>query len=120
MYYDGKSKSYGTLADAVSVSSIQDIVKPEEAYSRKRKNMVANRVLFNKRCCESSRSDLIVGLKSHGHDKSVGSNASTSPLPKRTRKLVSNESLVSSPKLYRSSCRSLSVSDLQHASSITG
>ncbi|KAJ0491200.1 hypothetical protein HanIR_Chr12g0561321 [Helianthus annuus] len=43
-----KSKSYTSLADAVCAPSIQDIVKPEDAYNRKRKNMLAHNIILNK------------------------------------------------------------------------
>ncbi|GKE47423.1 hypothetical protein Tco_1478681, partial [Tanacetum coccineum] len=56
-FYDGKSKSYGSLADAAKVSSIQDIVKKEDAYSRKRKNMIAHTVLLEELRNSSSERD---------------------------------------------------------------
>ncbi|GJX25723.1 hypothetical protein Tco_0232019 [Tanacetum coccineum] len=56
-FYDGKSKSYGSLADAAKVSSIQDIVKKEDAYSRKRKNMIAHTVLLEALRNSSSERD---------------------------------------------------------------
>ncbi|KAI3694428.1 hypothetical protein L1987_77393 [Smallanthus sonchifolius] len=131
MFYDGKSKSYGSLADAISVPSIQGIVKPEDAYSRKRKNMLAHHALLNKHLESTtksgSRSSLTLGLNSHSHDKTKSSESRSStlglslpPLPRKSMKLSTNESSVSSPKLYRSPWRSLSLSNLQHASSITG
>ncbi|GJS38607.1 hypothetical protein Tco_0563650 [Tanacetum coccineum] len=56
-FYDGKSKSYGSLADAVKVSSIQDIVKKEDAYNGKRKNMIAHIVLLEELRNSSSERD---------------------------------------------------------------
>ncbi|KAL3655802.1 hypothetical protein CASFOL_000198 [Castilleja foliolosa] len=40
-FYDGKSKSFASLAEISSSSSIKEIVKPNNAYTRKRTNMVA-------------------------------------------------------------------------------
>ncbi|KAK9683915.1 hypothetical protein RND81_10G174700 [Saponaria officinalis] len=39
-FYSGKSKSFASLAD-VACSSVKDITKTENAYSRKRKNLLA-------------------------------------------------------------------------------
>lgn len=125
-FYAGKSKSYGSLADAVNVSSIQDIVKKEDAYSRKRKNMIAHTVFLEKlrnsssengvskrlaRCAESGEttnpSSLMVG-------------GGLPPLHRNGRRVLSDGSLDSSRGVYRSPWRSLSLSDLQHASGVTG
>ncbi|XP_027356915.1 uncharacterized protein LOC113866233 [Abrus precatorius] len=40
-FYDGKSKSFTSLADASSYQSIKDIAKPENAYSSRRRNLMA-------------------------------------------------------------------------------
>lgn len=41
-FYNGKSKSFASLADAASsTTSIKDIAKPENAYIRKRRNLLA-------------------------------------------------------------------------------
>ncbi|KAF5812121.1 hypothetical protein HanXRQr2_Chr04g0189051 [Helianthus annuus] len=117
-FYAGKSKSYGSLADAVSVPTIQDIVKPEDAYSRKRKNMLAHQALFDK----GGESDGVAKkLARNGHESAdqsaLGSMAGRAlpPLPCNNRKSSTNE-LSSSPRMYMSSpWRSLSLSDLQDA-----
>ncbi|KAF5201992.1 hybrid signal transduction histidine kinase M-like protein [Thalictrum thalictroides] len=46
-FYSGKSKSFTSLADATS-SSIKEIAKPENAYTRKRKNLLATSILLEK------------------------------------------------------------------------
>ncbi|GJR17198.1 RNA-directed DNA polymerase, eukaryota [Tanacetum coccineum] len=56
-FYDGKWKSYGSLADAVKVSSVQDIVKKEDAYNGKRKNRIAHIVLLEELRNSSSERD---------------------------------------------------------------
>ncbi|KAI3772774.1 hypothetical protein L6452_03967 [Arctium lappa] len=141
-FYAGKSKSYGSLADASSVPSIQDIVKPEDAYSRKRKNMLAHNVILDnhrksatenagisKRLANSSRSGLAFGLDMNNHDNEESGETSDSnslrsgfcvpPLPRNNRRLPTDESSDSSPRLYCSPWRSLSLSDLQHVSAAT-
>ncbi|KAK9081485.1 hypothetical protein Syun_030809 [Stephania yunnanensis] len=40
-FYCGKSKSFTSFADVSSASSIKDIAKPDNPYSRKRKNLLA-------------------------------------------------------------------------------
>ncbi|XP_047171398.1 protein OXIDATIVE STRESS 3 LIKE 2-like [Vigna umbellata] len=40
-FYNGKSKSFTTLADAASSPSVKDIAKPENAYSRRRRSFMA-------------------------------------------------------------------------------
>ncbi|KAG5030863.1 hypothetical protein AAZX31_06G052400 [Glycine max] len=39
-FYDGKSKSFTSLADAGSTPSVKDIAKPENAYTRRRRNLM--------------------------------------------------------------------------------
>ncbi|KAI3714501.1 hypothetical protein L6452_21456 [Arctium lappa] len=143
-FYAGKSKSYTSLADAVSVPSIQDIVKPEDAYNRKRKNMLAHSVFLDKNHTFTSKTGISkrfansnrggsLGLGLNKHDSNSVCESSTlssspgrslPPLPARPRRLPTNESTDSSPRIYCSTWRSLSLSDLQHAagatSSITG
>ncbi|KAL2896838.1 Septation ring formation regulator EzrA [Bienertia sinuspersici] len=46
-FYNGKSKSFASLTDAAS-SSIKEITKSENAYSRKRKNLLAYNLLYDK------------------------------------------------------------------------
>ncbi|GFQ00046.1 hypothetical protein PHJA_002148600 [Phtheirospermum japonicum] len=62
-FYNGKSKSFASLADASSSSSIKEIAKPNNAYTRKRTNMLALRAYGNgngisKRTTSSGRSAL--------------------------------------------------------------
>ncbi|XP_021744151.1 uncharacterized protein LOC110710190 [Chenopodium quinoa] len=51
-FYNGKSKSFASLADA-ACTSIKEITKPENAYSRKRKNLLAYNLL-----CDNGRTSL--------------------------------------------------------------
>lgn len=46
-FYSGKSKSFTSLADASS-ASIKEIAKPENAYTRKRKNLIATSIMMDK------------------------------------------------------------------------
>ncbi|KAH7683716.1 hypothetical protein IHE45_05G201200 [Dioscorea alata] len=45
-FYHGKSKSFTTLLDAASCST-KDFIKPENAYTRKRKNLLAYHITWN-------------------------------------------------------------------------
>ncbi|KAL2338790.1 hypothetical protein Fmac_013236 [Flemingia macrophylla] len=58
-FYSGKSKSFTSLADAAAATCMQEIVKPEDPYAKKRKNLIARHVSI-----ERSRScaDNIGGL----------------------------------------------------------
>ncbi|KAJ3699156.1 hypothetical protein LUZ61_002861 [Rhynchospora tenuis] len=48
-FYCGKSKSFTTLADAMSRStSAKDLAKPESAYTRKRKNLLSFNIISKK------------------------------------------------------------------------
>ncbi|KAH1212417.1 hypothetical protein AAZX31_14G097400 [Glycine max] len=47
-FYNGKSKSFTTLADAVSSPSVKDIAKPENAYTRRRRNLMALNHIWDK------------------------------------------------------------------------
>ncbi|XP_071721460.1 uncharacterized protein [Rutidosis leptorrhynchoides] len=125
-FYAGKSKSYGSLTDAVSVSSIQDIVKQEDAYSRKRKNMLAHTVLLDKFRKSTTENGISKKLARHSNDKDENGESSNPrpglsrpPLPAGICRRVLDKGLDSSP-MYSSSCRSLSLSDLQQVSSING
>lgn len=43
-FYSGKSKSFTSLADAAAASCMKEIVKPEDPYAKKRKNLIARNV----------------------------------------------------------------------------
>ncbi|KAJ1382276.1 hypothetical protein SESBI_44408 [Sesbania bispinosa] len=47
-FYNGKSKSFTSLGDAVSSPTVKDIAKPENAYSRRRRNLMAVNHLWEK------------------------------------------------------------------------
>ncbi|KAG4942420.1 hypothetical protein JHK85_047066 [Glycine max] len=51
-FYSGKSKSFTSLADAAAASSMEEIVKPEDPYAKKRKNLIArNSSIERSRSC---------------------------------------------------------------------
>lgn len=47
-FYNGKSKSFTSLAEAASTSSVKDIAKQENAYSRRRRNLLAINHVWDK------------------------------------------------------------------------
>lgn len=90
-FYNGKSKSFASLADASSSSSIKDIAKPDNAYMRKRRNLLACSLAWDnktrgpslrgshgggisKRVTGSSRTTLAlaVAMRNSDCDKQVG------------------------------------------------
>ncbi|GAU47953.1 hypothetical protein TSUD_06870 [Trifolium subterraneum] len=56
-YYNGKSKSFTSLADVVTTPSVKDIVKPENAYTRRRRNLMALTHVWDKNRNSSLRSN---------------------------------------------------------------
>ncbi|OIW19354.1 hypothetical protein TanjilG_03488, partial [Lupinus angustifolius] len=47
-FYSGKSKSFTSLADAATATCVQDIVKPEDPYAKRRKDLLAHNILINR------------------------------------------------------------------------
>lgn len=47
-FYNGKSKSFTSLADIASASSVKDFAKPETRYTRKRKILLAHSTFLDK------------------------------------------------------------------------
>ncbi|MCD7458130.1 hypothetical protein HAX54_037393 [Datura stramonium] len=137
-FYTGKSKSFTSLADAASISSVKELVKPEDAYTRKRKNLLAHNNIFGKnsscipgignggiykRPINSRSSSALAATMScsDSNNSSESLNSSPSspclsrpPLPPQTRR-YSNESSLSPPEQKFSAWRSFSLSDLQGA-----
>ncbi|KAL2513310.1 hypothetical protein Adt_18910 [Abeliophyllum distichum] len=56
-FYYGKSKSYTSLSDVTSLSSIKDMAKPENAYTRRRKNLLPHKYLLDKNFSNILRSN---------------------------------------------------------------
>ncbi|KAL3532694.1 hypothetical protein ACH5RR_006215 [Cinchona calisaya] len=140
-FYCGKSKSFTSLSDAASCTSLKDIVKPENAYTRKRKNLLAFNNFFDKNLngiqrsnsgglskrATSSRSSLALAA-SMGYTESTNNSDSSNsnspspgiclpPLPPQSRRTLYNDSS-SPPEQKFSPWRSFSLSDLQDLSQI--
>nr|GME21784.1 serine/arginine repetitive matrix protein 2-like [Ipomoea batatas] len=118
-FYDGKSKSFTRLSDISSCSSLKDIVKPENAYSRKRKNLLA----FNNRFGINSSYQHSCGIYKKPTNSTsslaatINSNPSLPgfslpPLPSRIQR-SRNECSSSTPEQKITTWQSLSSSDLQ-------
>lgn len=136
-FYNGKSKSFTSLADVVSCSSIKEIVKPENALTRKRKNLLAHATYFDKirdfpprdssasvskKPTNSNRSTSTIS--SNESNNSESSNASSPvftrpPLHPQSRKSLNAESSSSPHHRHFSPWRSLSLSDLHGAAAAT-
>ncbi|GMH11819.1 hypothetical protein Nepgr_013660 [Nepenthes gracilis] len=133
-FYGGKSKSFASLIDASASSSIKDIGKPENAYSRKRKNLLAHTLFWDKkpgsllrshwggiskRPTSSSRSKLGLALATSTSSDSINGESSDSDSNwKIFRPPPSQLSPPMSPLLQRTSSpwRSVSLVDLQQCS----
>ncbi|KAE8671377.1 hypothetical protein F3Y22_tig00111957pilonHSYRG00018 [Hibiscus syriacus] len=106
-FYNGKSRSYTSLAEANSVSSIKDIAKPETAYTRRRRNLLAINHIWDKnrskrliRPISSSKSSLALavamnssetdGFSSTGEDSSSTSSPRLPPLHPQMRTTASS------------------------------
>ncbi|OVA09471.1 hypothetical protein BVC80_7763g2 [Macleaya cordata] len=141
-FYCGKSKSFTSLADASSSSNIKEIAKPENAYSKKRKNLLACSLILDKnknyplrsngggiskRSITSSRSSLAlaVAMKNSESNNTIENSSSPPPpqyrppLHPQVKQSINNDiESSSSPSPQRSlssSWRSFSLADLQYA-----
>ncbi|KAF8365189.1 hypothetical protein HHK36_032810 [Tetracentron sinense] len=145
-FYCGKSKSFTSLADASSYSSVKDIAKPENTYTRKRKNLLAcSNILdknlnwplksssggLSKRPANSSRSTLAFSIamsSSESNNNSENSNSNSNslspprllpPLHPQVRPSFNNASSSPLPRQNLSNWRSFSLTDLQSAADAT-
>lgn len=125
-YYNGKSKSFTNLAAGAasaltSSSSMKDLAKPENPYSRRRRNLLCHQIWENnkttprggiskKHVMSSSRSALTLAMavaagvmtgegSSSGGDSSPGSSPTTSGSPPRQRHHQQHQ-MVKLPPLY--------------------
>lgn len=129
-FYNGKSKSFASLADAACSSSIKEITKPENAYSRKRKNLMAYSLLYDKgrtsmhkspgigggitkRPIHSSRSSLALAVAMNNCDNYIDENGSSPETNSSDNSRTPSLSPPSSP-LPPPPWRSFSLADLQH------
>ncbi|XVE53832.1 hypothetical protein DITRI_Ditri03aG0033600 [Diplodiscus trichospermus] len=132
-FYNGKSKSFTSLAEA---SSIKDIAKPENAYSRRRRNLLAINHVWDRnrnkrpiRPISSSKSTLALAvamsssesISSTSEDSTTTSSPRLPPLHPQTRSSFNNNnnknynSPSSPPSCSRnfSNWRSFSVADIR-------
>ncbi|KAJ6957440.1 hypothetical protein NC653_039403 [Populus alba x Populus x berolinensis] len=141
-FYDGKSKSFTILSDASSSPSIKDIAKPENAFTRKRRNLLAfnhfweknrgfpHRNGISKRPISSSKSTLALAVAmsssesiSSASEDSNSTSASKSPphlppLHPRSRASHNNLASLPSPRQSFSPWRSFSLADLQQCGTL--
>lgn len=139
-FYNGKSKSFTSLSDASSSPSIKDIAKPENAYTRKRRNLLAFSHVWEKtrsfpyrsgiakRPISNSKSTLALAVAmSSSESISSASEDSTStsksppnlpPLHPRSRASHNNLTSLPSPRQNFSPWRSFSLADLQQCTMV--
>ncbi|XVF35134.1 hypothetical protein REPUB_Repub18cG0118700 [Reevesia pubescens] len=135
-FYNGKSKSFTSLADAAAASSVKDFAKPDNPYNRKRKNLLAHSSLLDKnvnnplrnsgseiskRLSNSNRSTLALGTTTSSSDFSSISSSSSSCLPPLHPQCKKSTTIRSSSPTTRPipPCRSFSLSDLQFIAAAT-
>lgn len=135
-FYNGKSKSFTSLADVSSAVSIKELAKPEDPYTRKRKNLLAYNNLLDKnhnhqfksngrgtskKPANCGRNTMVLGMTvkscDMNHSGDSDSTASSNlhylpPLHPQGKKSPSNGSLPPPPQ-RNSPWRSFSLSDLQ-------
>ncbi|CAN8244267.1 unnamed protein product [Cochlearia groenlandica] len=102
-FYNGKSKSFTNLTEEVtssstsSSSSVKDLAKPENPYSRRRRNLLSHKIsprggISKKRVLNSSRSVLTLAITGDGSsldgDSSPESSLTVSESPPSRRKSV--------------------------------
>ncbi|KAL7096100.1 hypothetical protein ACP275_10G062000 [Erythranthe tilingii] len=137
-FYCGKSKSFTSLSDAASCFSVQDITKPENAYTRKRKNLLAFNNFWDKNRSSisrsgnggiskrpsNSRSMLTLAPNMNYSESNSGETSNTyssspgcslPPLPPHARRAPKSGLSSSPPADNFPSWRSFSFSDLQGA-----
>lgn len=128
-FYSGKSKSFTSLADASSATSIKDLEKVENPYTRKRKNLLAHNFLdknhnyplknngggISKRPANSSRSTTAV---EDSNSVSTSPSLCLPPLHPHGKTPPSSSSSPSPPR-RNSPWRSFSLSDLQCVAAAT-
>ncbi|GMI94961.1 hypothetical protein HRI_003165400 [Hibiscus trionum] len=132
-FYNGKSRSYTSLAEATSVSSMKDIAKPENAYTRRRRNLLAINHVWDKsrnkkliRPISSSKSTLALAVamsssetdsfSSTGEDSPSTSSPRLPPLHPQMRTAHFNNNSTLSPSLSVrnfSNWRSFSLADVR-------
>ncbi|KZV22839.1 hypothetical protein F511_40953 [Dorcoceras hygrometricum] len=127
--------SFTSLSDAASCSSINDIAKPEDAYTRKRKNMMAHNNYWDKKQNFSSSrrgglskrpnnsmSMLALAAPSNFPESCSGETSNSTspssgcclpPLPPNSRIAIYNELSSSPPTDKFCSWRSMSLADLR-------
>ncbi|KAF8388725.1 hypothetical protein HHK36_025405 [Tetracentron sinense] len=141
-FYRGKSRSFASLAVASSSSSIRDLAKPENAYTRKRKNLLACSNIWDKsrnsplrsngggimkKPANSSRSTLALAVAmSNNTSEDSNSNSNSFSPPRRlppmhpqVKPSVNNASSLLPLRQNFSSCRSFSLADLQFSAAAT-
>ncbi|XP_022728954.1 uncharacterized protein LOC111284537 [Durio zibethinus] len=135
-FYNGKSKSFTSLADAAAVSSVKDFAKPDNPYNRKRKNLLAHSSLLDKnrtnplrnsgsgiskRLANSNRSTMALGTTTSNSDFNSTSSSLSSCLPPLHPQCKKSTTIRSSSPTMRTNppCRSFSLSDLQFVAAAT-
>ncbi|XWS26594.1 hypothetical protein CRYUN_Cryun26dG0044300 [Craigia yunnanensis] len=135
-FYNGKSKSFTSLANATAAASVKDFAKPDNPYNRKRKNLLAHSSLLDKnrhhslrnsgseiskRLANTNRSTVALGITMSSSDFNSISSSSSSCLPPLHPHCKKSTTIRSSSPTAQTNppCRSFSLSDLQFVAAAT-
>ncbi|GMI81328.1 hypothetical protein HRI_001802100 [Hibiscus trionum] len=130
-FYNGKSKSFTSLADAAAASSAKDFAKPEDPYNKKRKNLLIRSSSLDKKpnnplrnyvteiskiVANANRSKMALGSTTCSSDISSTASSPSNCLPPLHPPCKNSTTIrppSSSTNRPNPPCRSFSLSDLQ-------
>lgn len=138
-FYNGKSRSFTSLADASTASTIKDIAKPENAHTRRRRNLLAINHIWDKnrnnkrpiRPITSSKSTLALAvamsssesMSSISEDSTSTSSPRLPPLYPQTRSSFNNNNNTtpsSPPCRNLPNWRSFTLADVREYGTVIG
>lgn len=105
-FFSGKSRSFASLSDAMSVKDLKDLAKPENPLNKRRRILMAYKIKPQKRAfygpLNTSMPNIILEEEGAEQEEEDSENSSPSPLPIRGR----NFKCFKSPRSF--SCTDLS------------
>ncbi|KAK8602364.1 hypothetical protein V6N13_058001 [Hibiscus sabdariffa] len=117
-FYNGRSKSFTSLADAAAAPSVKDFAKPEDPYSMKRRNLLPHGSFLGKNRNRSSMALRATASTSDFNSFSSSPSSGLPPLHPQYKKstAIRLSSLTTQPI---PPCRSFSLSDLRFVAAST-
>ncbi|KAL4333990.1 hypothetical protein GQ457_07G039180 [Hibiscus cannabinus] len=124
-FYNGKSKSFTSLADAVAAPSVKDFAKPEDPYNKKRKNLLVRSSSLDEKPNNHFRNYVAeISKRVANPNRSTLDINSTASSPSGCRPPLhppckNSTTIIPSTIRPNPPCRSFSLSDLQFAAAGT-